>query len=109
MPPSTATSVTNQSLSELKLHKIRSVGERVNSRRVKFMVKDARHGDLELLAVLEIGIQREHQTACKHAAKLRRSRRYEAMRRNNYPHTEMIIAKDRKRAMTVFWVLEFWN
>jgi hypothetical protein len=79
----------------------------MNSRRVKFTVKDARHGDLELLAVLEVGVQREHQTACKHAAKLRR--RYEALRRNNYQHTEMIIAKDRKRAMTVFWVLEFWN
>jgi hypothetical protein len=32
---------------------------------------------------------------------------YEAMRRSNNLHTEMIIARDSRMAMNVFWVLGF--
>jgi hypothetical protein len=48
IPVSTATSVTNQSLSELKLHKIHDIHEWMSARRVKFTVRNTRCGDLEL-------------------------------------------------------------
>jgi hypothetical protein len=59
-------SVTNQTLSELKI--ARSVNERVNGRKGG---KDGRCGNLQLQAVLEGRVQPDHATDCKHAAKLR--------------------------------------
>jgi hypothetical protein len=85
----------------------------MNARRGKLTVRDAHYGDLEHRVIRQggvQGVQREHGhgIGCKQTAKLHR--RYcllEVTSRNNDLHTEMIMAKDRKRAMSVFRVLEF--
>jgi hypothetical protein len=77
----------------------------MNGRRAE---KDGRCGNLHLLAVLDGGVQRGHETGCNHAEKLRSDTvGMEPMRRNSNLHTAMIIPRDRTREMSEFWVLEF--
>jgi hypothetical protein len=72
------------------------------------MARDARYGDLELRAVRKGAVQRKHPSGCDTAAQLYGRKRWnEAMLKNKNLHTEMIIPRVRRRAISVFWVLEF--